>query len=89
MLFQERSLIEKQQVFSKLVADAKTLKVLGAHVVAENAGDVIYAATLAVKFGLTVGDLRETMAPYLTMAEGLKLAVLTLIKMFELSCCAG
>ena len=40
----------------KLVADAKTLKVLGAHVVAENAGDVIYAATLAVKFGLTVGD---------------------------------
>nr|BAW85720.1 mercuric reductase [Bacillus sp. MER] len=44
----------------KLVADAKTLKVLGAHVVAENAGDVIYAATLAVKFGLTVEDLRET-----------------------------
>ena len=57
----------------KLVADEKTLKVLGAHVVAENAGDVIYAATLAVKFGLTVEDLRETMAPYLTMAEGLKL----------------
>src|SRR5699024_653855 len=51
----------------KLVADAKTLKILGAHVVAENAGDVIYAATLAVKFGLTVEDLRETLAPYLTM----------------------
>jgi len=74
----------------KLVADAKTLKVLGAHVVAENAGDVIYAATLAVKFGLTVGDLRETMAPYLTMAEGLKLAVLTFDKdVSKLSCCAG
>lgn len=29
----------------KLVADAKTLKVLGVHIVAENAGDVIYAAT--------------------------------------------
>ena len=71
----------------KLVADAKTLKVLGAHVVAENAGDVIYA-TLAVKFGLTVGDLRETMAPYLTMAEGLKLAVLTFDKdVSKLSCC--
>lgn len=74
----------------KLVADAKTLKVLGAHVVAENAGDVIYAATLAVKFGLTVGDLRETMAPYLTMAEGLKLAALTFDKdVSKLSCCAG
>ena len=74
----------------KLVADAKTLKVLGAHVVAENAGDVIYAATLAVKFGLTVGDLRETMCPYLTMAEGLKLAALTFDKdVSKLSCCAG
>nr|WP_319020786.1 mercury(II) reductase [Bacillus sp. B1-b2] len=74
----------------KLVADAKTLKVVGAHVVAENAGDVIYAATLAVKFGLTVGDLKETMAPYLTMAEGLKLAALTFDKdVSKLSCCAG
>src|SRR5690625_1103780 len=43
----------------KIVADAKTLKVLGVHIVAENAGDVIYAATLAVKFGLTVGDRSE------------------------------
>ncbi|EFI70157.1 mercury(II) reductase [Lysinibacillus capsici] len=74
----------------KLVADAKTLKVLGAHVVAENAGDVIYAATLAVKFGLTVEDLRETLAPYLTMSEGLKLAALTFDKdVSKLSCCAG
>jgi mercuric reductase len=74
----------------KLVADEKTLKVLGAHVVAENAGDVIYAATLAVKFGLTVEDLRETMAPYLTMAEGLKLVALTFDKdVSKLSCCAG
>nr|WP_172687535.1 mercury(II) reductase [Staphylococcus arlettae]ARO44768.1 Mercuric ion reductase [Staphylococcus arlettae] len=73
----------------KLVADAKTLKILGAHVVAENAGDVIYAATLAVKFGLTVEDLRETLAPYLTMSEGLKLAALTFDKdVSKLSCCA-
>ncbi|OLN22281.1 mercury(II) reductase [Domibacillus antri] len=74
----------------KLVADAKTLTVLGAHVVAENAGDVIYAAALAVKFGLTVENLRETLAPYLTTAEGLKLAALTFDKdVTKLSCCAG
>ncbi len=74
----------------KLVADAKTRKILGAHVVAENAGDVIYAAVLAVKFGLTIEDLRSTLAPYLTMAEGLKLATLTFDKdVSKLSCCAG
>lgn len=74
----------------KLVADAKSLKVLGVHIVAENAGDVIYAATLAVKFGITVEDLKDTLAPYLTMSEGLKLAALTFDKdVSKLSCCAG
>ena len=74
----------------KMVADAKTLKVLGVHVVSENAGDVIYAATLAVKFGLTVDDLKDSLAPYLTMAEGLRLAALTFDKdVSKLSCCAG
>ncbi|MBU8763708.1 mercury(II) reductase [Micrococcus luteus] len=86
-----RALVNRQitGVF-KLVADAKSLKVLGAHIVAENAGEVIYAATLAVKFGLTVEDIRESFAPYLTMAEGLKLAALTFDKdVAKLSCCAG
>lgn len=74
----------------KLVADAETLKVLGVHIVSENAGDVIYAASLAVKFNLTIEDLTETLAPYLTMAEGLKLAALTFDKdVSKLSCCAG
>jgi len=86
-----RAIVNRQTtgVF-KLVADASSLKVLGVHVVSENAGDVIYAATLAVKFGLTVEDLKESLAPYLTMAEGLKLAALTFDKdVSKLSCCAG
>ncbi|ACJ33792.1 mercury(II) reductase [Anoxybacillus flavithermus] len=74
----------------KLVADAKTGKLLGSHVVTEHAGEIIYAATLAIKFGLTINDLRETLAPYLTMAEGLKIAALTFDQdVGKLSCCAG
>ncbi|MDP9364217.1 MAG: mercury(II) reductase [Chloroflexota bacterium] len=74
----------------KLVADATTDRVLGAHVVAGNAGDVIYAATLAVKHGLTVADLVESFAPYLTMAEGLKLGALAFDRdVSKLSCCAA
>ncbi|MDP2813610.1 MAG: mercury(II) reductase [Erysipelotrichaceae bacterium] len=74
----------------KLVADANTRKILGVHIVSENAGEVIYAATLVVKFGLTIENLKETLAPYLTMAEGLKLAALTFDKdISKLSCCAG
>lgn len=74
----------------KIVADAKTLKVLGVHIVSENSGEVIYAATLVVKFGLTVEDLKDSLAPYLTMAEGLRLTALTFDKdVSKLSCCAG
>lgn len=57
---------------------------------AAEAGEVIQTATLAVKFGLKVSDLTETLFPYLTQVEGLKLTALTFTKDIEkLSCCAG
>jgi len=74
----------------KLVAEEETGKLLGAHILADQAGEVIQAATLAVKFGLRVQDLVETFHPYLTMVEGLKLAALTFEKeVSKLSCCAS
>jgi mercuric reductase len=73
----------------KLVAEAETGKLLGAHVLADQAGEVIQAATLAIKFGLRLQDLVETFHPYLTMVEGLKLAALAFDKdVAKLSCCA-
>ena len=74
----------------KLVAEEETGRLLGAHVLAAEAGEVIQEATLAVRFGLTVQDIAETFHPYLTMAEGLKLAALTFKKdVSKLSCCAA
>jgi mercuric reductase len=74
----------------KLVAEAGTRRLLGAHIVAENAGEVIYTATLAVRFGLSAEDLAEGFAPYLTMSEGLKLAAQTFGRdVSKLSCCAA
>lgn len=75
--------------FIKLVSDAKTGRLLGAHILAAEAGEVIQTATLAVKFGLTIDDLTSTMFPYLTQVEGLKLASLAFSKdVSQLSCCA-
>jgi mercuric reductase len=74
----------------KLVADGRTGRLLGAHIVAEQAGEAIYAATLGVKAGLTVEDLVNSFAPYLTMSEGLRLAALAFSRdVARLSCCAG
>ncbi len=51
---------------------------------------MIQAATLALRFGFRIEDLVETFCPYLTMAEGLKLAALTFKKdVARLSCCAA
>jgi mercuric reductase len=74
----------------KLVADAPTGRLLGAHILAADAGEVIQTATLAVKFGLTIDDLTGTFFPYLTQVEGLKLAALAFSKdLAKLSCCAA
>lgn len=75
--------------FIKLVADEGTHRLLGAHIIAAEAGEVIQTATLAIKFGLTLDDLTDTLFPYLTQVEGLKLAALAFEKdIAMLSCCA-
>jgi mercuric reductase len=74
----------------KIVADAPTGKVLGVHALAENAGDVILAGVYAVKVGMTVQELADTWAPYLTMSEGIKLTAQSFTTDVEmLSCCAA
>lgn len=74
----------------KLVAHADTGQLIGAHVLAEGAGEVITAATYALNAGLTVGQIATTWHPYLTMAEGLKLAAQTFTRdVATLSCCAS
>ena len=73
----------------KLVAEEGTDRLLGAHILAANAGEVIQEAVLAIRFGLTIQDLIDTFHPYLTMVEGLKLAALAFTKdVARLSCCA-
>ena len=74
----------------KLVAEAGSLRLLGAHIMAPEGADSIQTAVLAIKHGLTVTDLAETLFPYLTNVEGLKLASLGFQKdIAKLSCCAG
>jgi mercuric reductase len=76
--------------FIKLVADAATKKIVGAHILAAEAGELISEPTLAIKFGLTVDDLTSTFHPYLTASEGIKLAAQTFTKdVAKLSCCAA
>lgn len=74
----------------KLVAERGSGRIRGVHVLADNAGDVIAAAVYAVQAGMTVAQMADTWCPYLTMAEGLKLAAQTFTRdVTKLSCCAS
>jgi mercuric reductase len=74
----------------KLVADGGTRKLLGAHILAPEGADSIQTAAIAIRCGLTIDDLAETIFPYLTTVEGLKLAAQTFDRdVKKLSCCAG
>jgi mercuric reductase len=73
----------------KLVAEVPSGKLLGAHIVAPEGADSIQTAAFAIKAGLTVDELAETIFPFLTTVEGLKLAAQTFAKdVAMLSCCA-
>lgn len=72
----------------KLLADAETGKVLGVHAQADGAGEIMLAATYAIKAGMTVDDLATTWAPYLTMAESLRLVAGLFGNQMPTSCCA-
>jgi len=74
----------------KLVVDGSSGRLLGTHILAPDAGEIIQTAVLAMQFRITAEQLRQTMFPYLTNVEGLKLAALGLEKDIALlSCCAG
>ncbi|HEY6224073.1 MAG TPA: mercury(II) reductase [Gemmatimonadales bacterium] len=76
--------------FIKLVADARTRNIIGAHILAAEAGEMITEAALAIKRGLAIKDLTSTFHPYLTLAEGIKLAAQAFDKdVARLSCCAA
>lgn len=74
----------------KLVADARTAVLLGGQILAPEGADAVQTLVLAIKHGMTVGALAETLFPYLTTVEALKLAALGFnTDVTRLSCCAG
>ncbi|SMX45854.1 mercury(II) reductase [Maliponia aquimaris] len=74
----------------KLVADAGTDRLLGGVILAPEGADSIQTLVMALKAGMTTRALGETIFPYLTTVEGLKLAAQTFdMDVAKLSCCAG
>lgn len=73
----------------KMVAEAETGRILGVSIVARGAGDLIHEATLAIKHGLTVDDIIDTIHVFPTLSESLKLVAVSYYRrdIANMPCC--
>ncbi len=76
--------------FIKIVADADSRRIVGITAVAKDAGDLAAAGVYILEAGMTVEQVANLWSPYLTMAEGIKIAAQSYTTdVSRLSCCAS
>ncbi|MET0922922.1 MAG: dihydrolipoyl dehydrogenase [Xanthobacteraceae bacterium] len=66
--------------FVKILADAKTDRVLGVHIVGADAGNMIAEAAVAMEFGAASEDIARTCHAHPTLTEAVKEAALAVAK---------
>jgi mercuric reductase len=72
----------------KIVADSETKRIVGVHIMAPHAADLIQEGVLAVKYKLTVDDIIDTVHVFPTLTESIKLAAQSFYRdVGKLSCC--
>jgi dihydrolipoamide dehydrogenase len=62
--------------FVKVLADAKTDRVLGVHILGAEAGNMISEAVLAIEFGAASEDIARTSHPHPTLSEAVRQAAM-------------
>jgi dihydrolipoamide dehydrogenase len=62
--------------FVKILADKKTDKILGAHIIGPGAGDIIHEICVAMEFGASAEDLARTCHAHPTVSEAVREAAL-------------
>jgi len=71
-----------------MVIDPKTKQILGIHILAPNAGDLIAQAALLIKNKNTIDDVLHSMPVFPTLSESFKYVALAFTKdLSKLSCC--
>jgi dihydrolipoamide dehydrogenase len=72
--------MRKTDGFVKIIADATTDQVLGAHILGFGAGEMIHEAAVLMEFGGSAEDLARTCHAHPTMSEAVKEAALGVAK---------
>ena len=72
--------IDKPEGFVKILADNKTDKVLGVHIIGPHAGEMIAEMSIAMEFGASSEDIARTCHAHPTFSEAIKEAALSVDK---------
>ena len=72
--------INEAEGFVKILADSKTDKVLGVHIIGPHAGEMIAEMSLAMEFGASSEDIARTCHAHPTFSEAIKEAALAVDK---------
>ena len=72
--------IDEAEGFVKILADAETDKVLGAHIIGPHAGELIAEIGIAMEFGASSEDIARTCHAHPTFSEAVKEAALSVDK---------
>lgn len=87
-LVPKASVIGETRGLVKLVINRETKQIIGLHIVAPHAADIIHEGVLSVKFKLTIDNIIDTVHVFPTLSEGIKLAAQSFYKdVGQLSCC--
>jgi dihydrolipoamide dehydrogenase len=71
---------QETEGFVKILADAKTDRVLGVHIMCSDAGNMIAEAAMAMEFGAAAEDIARTCHAHPTLPEAVKEAALAVDK---------
>jgi dihydrolipoamide dehydrogenase len=71
---------QQTEGFVKILADAKTDRVLGVHIVCSDAGNMIAQAATAMEFGASSEDIARTCHAHPTLPEAVKEAAMAVEK---------
>ena len=72
--------IDESEGFVKILADTKTDKVLGVHIIGPHAGEMIAEMAVAMEFGASSEDIARTCHAHPTFSEAIKEAALSVEK---------
>ncbi|MDG6975881.1 MAG: mercury(II) reductase [Nitrososphaerota archaeon] len=72
----------------KMVIEREAKRIIGVHILAPHAADLILEGTLAVKYNLTIDDIIDTVHVFPTLSESIKLAAQSFyMDVGKMSCC--